>query len=96
MTNLSAYESAETYRLAAKGLGIDDICVKLKIADDGRRSGVRAIVLRKPMPKIPELVLLERGRKRGANSIHTRIQSSVAARGAPITLPRISILGDDQ
>lgn len=95
MTSLTDYERIEAYRLAAKGLGHEDISVKLGIGYAAGRERVRAIVLRKPLPKVPQDVMLANARPR-TQTFRTRQLASVANRAAPITLPRISILGDDQ
>lgn len=93
---LTAFERAEAHRGAALGLGWENICVALVIVDDKRQREIRAIVLGHPRRQSTPLYKLQEEARKRAKTLRNRQLSSTANRIAPITLPRLSILGDDQ
>lgn len=92
---IDAHQRAEAYRMAAFGLGWENVCVRLDIRDAAMQDEIRDIVLRKETSKPRYTAQFEIGRKRG-HTIRNRQTCSTANRRAPITLPTISILGEDQ
>ena len=93
---LTAFERAEAHRGAALGLGWENICAALVIVDDKRQREIRGIVLGKQRPQSTPLYKMLSDARKPRGRLRDRQSASIANRKAPITLPRLSILGDDQ
>ena len=95
---LSGYQRAEAHRMAALGLGWENVCAHMNIRDDGRQREIRAIVLHKPMPKPKFSDQMAKARDRNIRrqlSVRGREEAADARRTVPMTLPTLSILRDD-